>query len=74
MRFEEVWRRDFDEWCEVRESKERHAMDREDVNLSEAVTPRSSQKRRYEEMTPTKQTRAKSENSDSEVSLADMLE
>ena len=69
MRREEVWRREFDEWCEMRESKERWAMRREDVNVGEPVTPRSRKKRRHEEPTPKKENGG---NSD-EDSLVDML-
>ena len=74
MRREEVRRREFDEWCEMMELKERRAMDREDVNVAEPATPRSLKKRRYEEMTPEKKTEAISEDSESEDALADMLE
>ena len=74
MRREEVWRREFDEWCEMREWKERRAMDREDVNVAEPATPRSLKKRRYEEATPEKTTQANSDDTESEDSLADMLD
>ena len=70
MRREEVWRREFDEWCEMREPKERGAMRREDVNVEEPATPRSRKKRRYEEATPKKENSGG--NSD-EDSLVDML-
>ena len=74
MRREEVWRREFDEWCEMREWKERRAMDREDVNVAEPVTPRSLKKRRYEEMTSEKKTQAISDDSESDDAIVDMLE
>ena len=74
MRREEMWRREFDEWCEMRESDERRAMDREDVNAQEPVTPRSLKKRRCEKATPEKTTQANSDDTESEDSLADMLE
>ena len=74
MRREEMWRREFDEWCKMRESNERRAMDREDVNVQEPVTPRSLKKRRYEKVTPEKTTQANSDDTESEDSLADMLD
>ena len=74
MRREEMWRREFDEWCKMRESNERRAMDREDVNVQEPVTPRSLKKRRYEKATPERTTQAKVADTESEDSLADMLE
>ena len=74
MRREEMWRREFDEWCKMRESNERRAMDREDVNVQEPVTPRSLKKRRYEKATPEKTTQANSDDTESEDSLADMLD
>ena len=74
MRREEMWRREFDEWCKMRESNERRAMDREDVNVQEPVTPRSLKKRRCEKATPEKTTQANSDDTESEDSLADMLD
>ena len=74
MSREEMWRREFDEWCEMRESDERRAMDREDVNVQAPVTPRSLKKRRYEEATPEKTTQANSDDTESGDSLADMLD
>ena len=74
MRREEMWRREFDEWCEMRESDERRAMDREDVNVQEPVTPRSLKKRRYEKATPEKTTQANSDDTEAEETLSDMLD
>ena len=74
MRWEEVLRREFLEWCEMRESKERAGMGREDVNAQGPATPRSRKKRRCEETTPEKKTRFNFDESESENSLADMLE